>query len=91
MKPIVGPSGKVYDELPIPAGTSVVVFTFKHDQHVTATFPSTIPSSHSSFTIPCTASRDTGLLGPDAYELRPECWFGVNEILVSPVGDVWEL
>jgi hypothetical protein len=30
-KPVVGKSGKVYNELPIPGGTSVVVSTYGHN------------------------------------------------------------
>ena len=33
-KPIVGTSGKVYTELPIPKGTTIVISTFGYNLHV---------------------------------------------------------
>jgi len=52
-KPITGLSGKVYKELPLPAGTPIVVSIFGYNQYVTPA-----PSSSLSFII----SYDAGTL-----------------------------
>lgn len=80
-KLIIGPSSKVHNKLPIPAGTSVVVSAFGYSQHVTC--------HPSSLTRPSLRlqPRNLDLWGPsDTYGFRPKRWLSINEKPVSPVG-----
>ena len=84
-KPIVGTSGRVYTELPVPKGTAITssvigynlsVFVYAHNSHH---FSRALISIY-------LCGRNQDLWGPDAYEFRPERWFEMNEKVDSPVG-----
>lgn len=80
-KPVVGISGKVYNELYVPAGTSVTISTVGYNLYV---FPHG-PRAHRLKAVPL-YYRNKDLWGPDAYEFRPERWFDMNEKPETPVG-----
>jgi len=81
-KPIVGTSGRVYTELPIPKGTVLALSAFGYNLYV-------IPPSHHHpdlMLTPLFCGGNQDLWGSDACEFRPERWFGMNEQVESPVG-----
>ena len=83
-KPIVGLSGKVYNELPVPAGTIVTISTSGYNLYV---LPLSTPPSKSWWLRPVsTFRRNKDIWGPDAYEFRPERWLDMNEKPESPIG-----
>ena len=81
-KPIVGTSGRVYTELPIPKGTVLTLSTFGYNLYLVS------PSHyhHDITLISLLCGRNQDLWGPDACEFRPERWLGMNEQVESPVG-----
>ena len=81
-KPIVGASGRVYSELPVPKGTAVTLSTFGYNLYIVS--PSHYHPGTTLISLLCDRNQD--LWGPDAREFRPERWLGMNEQVDSPVG-----
>jgi len=80
-KPVVGTSGKVYTELPIPKGTPITISAIGYNLCIALADPSlAVYSCH------CFRDRNKDVWGPDAYEFRPERWLEVKEQVESPVG-----
>ena len=76
-KPIVGTSGKIYNELSIPAGTPIFISPLGYNMYVTIhdrCFPL------NSF------YRNRDVWGSDADVFRPERWFEMNEKLETALG-----
>jgi len=82
-KPIVGNSGRVYTELPIPKGTPVAISTIGYNWCISFADLSPLLRERSHF---CSCGRNQDLWGPDAQQFRPERWFEMNEQVESPVG-----
>ena len=82
-KPIVGTSGRVYADLPVPKGTMVTLSAFGYNMYVT--FNTWPPSLDVVFT-PLFHDRNKDVWGQDAHEFRPERWFEMKEQVESPVG-----
>jgi len=81
-KPIVGVSGRVYTELPIPKGTTVTISTIGYSQYVCLIKlppPRQWPYHYFHY-------RNQDLWGPDANCFRPERWLEMDEQVESPVG-----
>ena len=79
-KPIVGISGKVYAELPVPKGTMVALSAFGYNMYVISLCcrcPLDITLFH---------RRNQDVWGSDAHQFRPERWFELKEQVESPVG-----
>lgn len=83
-KPIVGVSGKVYKELPIPAGTGVMISTIGYNMYVCLV--NIYPSRSLRVEFVSFYYRNKDVWGPDSYEFRPERWFDTNSKPESPVG-----
>lgn len=69
-KPILGASGKVYNELHIPAGTPIFISPLGYNMYV---------ATHSRYCIPNSFHRNRDVWGSDADAFRPERWFEMNE------------
>ena len=80
-KPIVGTSGRVYTELPIPKGTTVTISTIGYSRYVRLIKPPPQQCPHY-----CFHDSNQDLWGPDAHCFRPERWLGMDEQVDSPVG-----
>ena len=83
-KPIVGSSGRVYTELPIPKGTPIFISLHGYNLLVPFANPAISFSPERSYF--CICNRNQDLWGPDAQVFRPERWFEMNEQVESPVG-----
>ena len=81
--PIVGTSGKVYTELPIPKGTPVSVSTLGYNLCVFSLGHLCLLSGALILSL-CGRNRD--LWGSDAYAFRPERWLEMDGQVESPVG-----
>jgi hypothetical protein len=83
-KPVVGISGKVYKELPIPAGTPMFASTVGHSLYgrLSIRISVEITEAETRFT----HYRNKDLWGPDAHEFRPERWFNMDEKPEYPFG-----
>ena len=83
-KPVVGVSGKVYNELPILAGTIISVSTVGYNLYVRSLYLDLVKAEEiEAGFFPC---RNKDIWGPDAYEFRPERWFNMNEKPELPIG-----
>ena len=77
-KPIVGVSGKVYNELFVPAGTMAFVSTIGYNMYVCPL--------NSDSPLSFTVCRNKDVWGQDAYEFRPERWLEIDQKPDSPLG-----
>ena len=82
-KPIVGISGKVYNELPVPKGTMVALSAFGYNLCVISLCGC---RPLDMVLTPVFYCRNQDLWGPDAHQFRPERWFEMKEQVESPVG-----
>ena len=82
-KPVVGLSGKVYKDLPVPAGTVVTISTVGYNLYV---LPLYLHHRGGSTRLVSPFRRNKDIWGPDAYEFRPERWLDMNGKPESPVG-----
>ena len=82
-KPIVGTSGRVYAEIPVPKGTVFTLSAFGYNLYIS--FTRSPPLLTVALT-PFFPYRNQDLWGSDASEFRPERWFKMNEQVESPVG-----
>ena len=82
-KPIIGTSGRVYADLPVPKGTMVTLSAFGYNMFVIS-----ICSHHllDMTLTPLFLDRNKDVWGEDAHEFRPERWFQMKEQVESPVG-----
>ena len=78
-KPVVGSSGKVYAELPVPKGTPISISMLGYNLYE----PTIVSSTLRSY---CRFRRNEGVWGPDALQFRPERWLEMNGEMESPVG-----
>lgn len=83
--PIVGVSGRVYKELPVPAGTVIHLSTFGYNLCVSSS-QSALEIGRQRLKLVSLRYRNKDLWGPDAYEFRPERWLEMNGKPESHVG-----
>lgn len=69
-KPVIGASGKAYNELPIPAGTPIFISPLGYNMCVTVRDRRFLFDSF---------RRNRDVWGSDADAFRPERWFEMNE------------
>ena len=81
-KPIVGTSGRVYTDLPVPKGTMVTLSAFGYNMYVISNRG---PPFDMALTL-LSHDRNKDVWGQDAHEFRPERWFDMKEQVESPVG-----
>ena len=79
--PVVGTSGKVYTELPIPKGTPVTISAFGYNMCTALT-----DSYLAVYSYKKSCDRNKDVWGSDAYDFRPERWLETKEQVEFPVG-----